>query len=471
MTKRQFTPVARSAQPRARSHRPARLSARDAILVHVTLLVLLLCRVPAAAQNLALEPVADGLTAPLRLEEPADGSGRKFIVQQDGVVRVLGPDGRLAPEPFLDLRPRMLPLEQNFEERGLLGFALHPQFARNGRMFATYAAPLRSGAPERWNYTRRVSEFTADPGNPAKIDAASERVLLELDWPSRKHNGGGLAFGPDGFLYIGLGDGGISHGFGKQVQWEAFEIPAQALIWDGLAQDTDSLFGKILRIDVDRGFPSYAVPRDNPFVAGPDRKEIWAWGIRNPFRIAFDRQDGSLFVTAVAETLWEVAYRVQGPGNLGWPLLEGTHCVDRLKPRQPPATCPAHDDLGSRIVLPVLEYPNMQASHPETKLGVAGVGTAITGARMYRGGAIPALAGKLVVADWSAAFKQPSGQIFIADPSADPGQLWPYRRALQIDSRIIGLAEDRAGEIYVLTNETLGPYGATGKVLRLVAQP
>jgi glucose/arabinose dehydrogenase len=127
--------------------------------------------------------------------------------------------------------------------------------------------------------------------------------------------------------------------------------------------------------------------------------------------------------------------------------------------------------LGSRIVHPVLEYPNMQASHPETKLGVAGVGTAITGARMYRGSAIAALAGKLVVTDWSAAFKQPSGQIFIADPSADRGQLWPYRSALQIDSRIIGLAEDRAGEIYVLTNETLGPYGATGKVLRLVAQP
>src|SRR5262249_57541640 len=189
-----------------------------------------------------------GLTAPLQLEEPADGSGRKFIVQQDGVVRVLGPDGRLAPEPFLDLRPRMLPLEQNFEERGLLGFALTPQLGRNGRMSATSAAPLRSGAPERWNYTRRVSEFTADPGNPAKIDAASERVLLELDWPSRKHNGGGLAFGPDGVLYIGLGDGGISHGFGKQVQWEAFRIPAQRLISDDLAQNHTHLVRKFVRI-------------------------------------------------------------------------------------------------------------------------------------------------------------------------------------------------------------------------------
>lgn len=437
--------------------------------VHVTLLALLMCAAPAAAQNLALEPVAEGLTAPLHLEEPADGSGRKFIVQQDGVIRVLGPDDRLAAEPFLDLRARMLPLEQNFEERGLLGFALHPQFARNGRVFATYAAPLRPGAPERWNHTRRVSEFTADPGDLAKIDAASERVLLELDWPSRKHNGGGLAFGPDGLLYIGLGDGGISHGIGKKVLWEAFDVPEQALTWDGLAQDKDSLFGKILRIDVDRGFPGYAIPRGNPFASGPGRKEVFAWGFRNPFRIAFDR-DGSFLVTAVAETLWEAAYRVQGPGNFGWPLMEGTHCVDRLKPRQPPASCPAQDEAGDRIVLPVVEYPNMQASHPETKLGVAGVGTAITGARMYRGRAIPALAGKLVVSDWSVAFRQPSGQIFIADPS-DSGQLWPYRRALQIDSRIIGLAADRAGEIYVLTNETLGPYGTTGKVLRLVARP
>ena len=444
--------------------------AQEKALIQATVLAMLVCGAPAAAQNLALEPVAEGLTAPLHLEEPADGSGRKFIVQQNGVVRVLDPDDRMAPEPFLDLRPRMLPLEENFEERGLLGFALHPQFARNGRVFATYSAPLRPGAPEGWNHTRRVSEFAADPGNLARIDAASERVVLEIDWPSRKHNGGGLALGPDGFLFIGLGDGGISHGIGKKVLWEAFDVPAQALTWDGVAQDTDSLFGKILRIDVDRGFPGYAIPRDNPFASGPEKQEIWAWGFRNPFRIAFDRHDGSFLVTAVAETLWEAAYRVHGPGNFGWPLMEGTHCVDRLKPRQPPATCPTRDDAGNRIELPVLEYPNMQASHPETKLGVAGVGTAITGARMYRGSAIPALAGKLVVSDWSAAFEQPSGQIFIADPSSDNAPLWPYRRALQIDSRIVGLAEDRAGEIYVLTNETLGPYDTTGKVLRLVAR-
>jgi glucose/arabinose dehydrogenase len=421
------------------------------------------------AQDLALELVAEGLTSPIHLEEPGDGSGRRFIVQQDGLVRTLNADGRLAPEPFLDLRSRLLPLEQNFEERGLLGFALHPQFARNGRVFASYSAPLRPGAPASWNHTRRVSEFSAAPGDLSRIDVVSERVLLEIDWPSRKHNGGGLAFGPDGYLYIGLGDSGASHGIGKEVRWEAFNVPAEALVWDGLAQDRESLFGKILRIDIDRGFPGYAVPRDNPFAAGAGRREIWAWGFRNPFRIAFDRDgSGTFYVTAVAETLWEAAYRVKAPGNFGWPLMEGAHCLDRLRPRQPPAACADRDASGTRIELPVVEYPNMQASHPETKLGLKGVGTAITGARVYRGRAMAQLMGHLLIADWSADFKQASGQIFVAAPSARDGGFGPMSPALRLDSRVVGLAEDRAGEFYVLTNETFGPYGNTGKVFRLI---
>lgn len=250
--------------------------------------------------------------------------------------------------------------------------------------------------------------------------------------------------------------------------WEAFDVPAEALTWDGLAQDRHSLFGKLLRLDVDRGFPGYAVPASNPFVGKHGRSEIWAWGFRNPYRIAFDPAgDGSFFVTAVAETLWEAAYHVRGPGNFGWPLREGTHCVDRVAPRRPPVQCADRDGEGTPLEMPIVEYPNMQASHPDTALGVRGERTAITGVRVYRGQAIPGLAGKLLFTDWSESFMQPSGQLFIATPAGVPGALWKHVRALSVNSRIVGLAEDRVGEILVLTNETFGPYGETGKVFRL----
>jgi len=426
----------------------------------------------AQAQDLALQLVAQGLVSPIQLDELPDGSGRKLIVQQDGVVRVLLPDGHVAAEPLLDLRPHMLPVANDFEERGLLGLALHPQFARNGRLFVTYSAPLRPSAPRNWNYTRRVSELSLKPGTLGPVDLATERVLLEQDWPSRKHNGGALAFGPDGLLYIGFGDSGASHGIGPKVLHEAFDVPAELLIWDHLAQDLHSLYGKVLRIDVDRGFPGYAIPPGNPLVGKAGRPEVYAWGFRNPYRIAFDSGgSGDFYITATAETLWEAAYRVRKPGNFGWPLLEGAHCIDRLKPREPPTSCARTDAAGLPLELPVVEYPNMQVQHPASKLGLKGIGTAITGARVYRGKAIARLQGRLLFSDWSAAFRQPSGQLFAAQSADQAGAPWPYERLLQIDSRIIGLAEDRAGEIYVLTHEGLGPFGETGKVFKLVVAP
>jgi glucose/arabinose dehydrogenase len=430
----------------------------------------------AQAQNLRLQQMAQDLTAPIHLEELPDGTSRMLIVQQDGRVLVMAPDGKVLPEPFLDLRSRMFPLANDFEERGLLGFALHPQYARNGRFFVAYSAPLRDSAPQNWNHTRRISEFTAKPGSVAPVDLNSERVLIAQDWPSRKHNGGGLAFGPDGMLFIGMGDSGASHGIGKAVVWEAFDVPAEGLNWDHLAQDKHSLYGKILRIDVDHGFPGYAIPNGNPMNASQGRPEIWAWGFRNPYRMAFDRNgSGDLYVTAIAETLWEAAYRIRGPGNFGWPLMEGSHCVDRLAPRKPPAQCARQGAGGEPLQMPVVEYANMQVNHPSSTLGVKGVGTALTGVRMYRGAGIPALQGKLVIADWSAAFRQASGQLFVATPPPQSNQqsdkLWPMEKAAQLESRVISLAEDRSGEIYVLTHEGMGPFGNTGKVYRLVAAP
>jgi glucose/arabinose dehydrogenase len=426
----------------------------------------------AQSPKLQLQLMAQDLTAPVHLEELPDGSGRMLVVQQDGLVKVMMPDGKVLPEAFLDLRSRMFALQNDFEERGLLGFALHPQFARNGRFFVSYSGVLRDSAPQSWNHTRKISEFTSKPGSVSPVDINTERVLIAQDWPSRKHNGGALAFGPDGMLYIGLGDSGASHGFGKSVIWEAFNVPAEGLIWDMLAQDKHSLYGKILRIDIDHGYPGYTIPNGNPLTTSQGRPEIWAWGFRNPYRMAFDKNgSGDLYVTAIAETLWEAAYRVKRPGNFGWPLMEASHCVDRLQPRKPPSQCSRQGAGGEPLQMPVVEYNNMQVNHPDSTLNIKGVGTAITGVRMYRGAAIPLLQGKLVVADWSASFKQSSGQLFLATPQPQSDKVWPLEKVSQIESRIISLAEDRNGEIYVLTHEGMGPFGNTGKVYKLVSQP
>ena len=253
---------------------------RERTLIYATLLIMLVISAPAAAQNLVLEPIAEGLTAPLHLEEPPTAADENSSSSRMASSRCLArtPTGTRAVPRFAVTHANAGAELRGARPTGVCpSSSVRPQRPR----LCDVLGAVASWRPQRWNRTRRVSAFTADPGNPAKIDAASERVVLEIDWPSRKHNGGGLAFGRDGFLYIGLGDGGISHGIGKKVLWEAFDVPAQALIFDGLAQDTDSLFGKILRIDIDRGFPGSGIPRDNPFAAGAGKKGIWAWGFRS----------------------------------------------------------------------------------------------------------------------------------------------------------------------------------------------
>ena len=379
--------------------------------------------------GLRLEPVAEGLTAPVDLVEPEDGSGRKFVADQAGLVHVLGADGRRLRAPFLDLRDRVTPLLQGFDERGLLGFALHPEFARNGRFFVTYSHPLREAAPAGWNHTRRVSEFAVSADDPNRADPGSERVLLELDWPSRKHNGGGLAFGLDGLLYVGLGDGGAVHGVGKEVLHEAFEVPEAMHRWDRLAQDTSSLYGKILRLDVDHGFPGYAIPPLNPLKGvEPGRDEIYAWGLRNPYRFSFDPEGGGLFVTAVGETLWESIYLVDRPGNYGWAVREGRHCFDRRRPTAPPEACATAGPYGEPLIDPVIEYANMSVERDGVTVGRPGVGTAVVGGHLYRGAALPGLRGKFVFGDWSREFMRPSGQLFVASPPAEWGAAWRIER-------------------------------------------
>ena len=443
---------------------------------------------PARAAPVAVELVAEGFNAPIFLVAPPDGSDRRFLGEQMGILYVLGADGRPREAPFLDLRDKMVPLLKAFDERGLLALAFHPRFARNGLFYVNYSAKRRPESPfsGKTAYTWRTSEFRVSAADPNRADPASERVLLELDWVNRKHNGGGLAFGPDGLLYIGVGDGGGVHGVpdiyvaprsndpnrhAEEIPEDPFKIPARFHHYDAYAQDLGKLNGKILRIDVDkvdRGHPGYAIPAANPFHGKSDvRAEIYAWGFRNPFRIAFDRSgNGALYVNGVAESFWETIYRVDGPGNYGWAIREGRHCFERTRMFDPPQDCPRVGARGEPIRDPVVEYANGSVKRRESKVNVEPMGTANVGGYLYRGKALPELHGKLVFGDFSATIMKPSGQLFVATPAADG--LWPIEPLLRLDARLHSLAEGADGELYLLTTAQGIPVGNTGKVWKLV---
>jgi glucose/arabinose dehydrogenase len=422
------------------------------------------------APAVGLRTVADGLTSPVTLASPGDGSGRLFVVDQAGLIRVLTPDGALRPEPFLDLRSRMVTLMAGFDERGLLGLAFHPQYAANGRFFVYYSAPLRAGAPAGFNHTSNISEFRVSSADPNRADPATERVLLQVDEPQFNHNAGTLLFGPDdGDLYISLGDGGGANdvGLGHVADWFADN-------GGGNGQDvTQNLLGSILRIDVDRGAP-YAIPADNPFAGTPGCAdgcdETWAYGFRNPYRMSFD-SGGShqLFVGDVGQLSWEEVNIVSAGGNYGWNVKEGTHCFDAENPTQEPAACPdivgaGHPRTGDPLIDPIIEYP-------QARLG--GPGVAVVGGHVYRGSALPQFRGRYVFGDWSRSFGQANGSLFVAK-SRKRG-LWQMQELRvatsptgRLNARLLGFGQDAAGELYALTTNNTGPTGTTGRVLKLV---
>jgi glucose/arabinose dehydrogenase len=310
---------------------------------------------PTGPDRLRLEQVAFGLADPIGITAAGDGSGRLFINERGGRIRIIGPGGKLQANPFVDLSNRIAA----GNERGLLGLAFHPDFADNRRLFVHYS---RAG-----DGATVVSELRA-AADLATADPSSEHVLLTVAQPFANHNGGQLAFGRDGYLYIGLGDGG---GAGDSL---------------GNAQNPNVLLGKILRIDVDatpQGRRSYALPADNPF--GPDGEhpgaglpEIWAMGLRNPWRFSFDASGGDLFIADVGQGSWEEIDRQPvdsaGGENYGWNAMEGRHCYQ--------SGC----DPG-RYVGPVAEY-----GHDS--------GCSVTGGYVYRGAAQPKLQGVYVFADY-----------------------------------------------------------------------
>ncbi|MAS38238.1 MAG: hypothetical protein CL610_29850 [Anaerolineaceae bacterium] len=409
-----------------------------------------------SVSEIGLELVAEGLTAPVNLESPHDGSGRLFVVEQPGTIRVIDADDQLLDEPFLDIQDRIVELNQGYDEQGLLGLAFHPDYASNGRFFVYYSAPLQENAPAEWANTSVVAEYTMSDPSANVADAGTERVLLTVDQPQSNHNGGDITFGPDGYLYIPLGDGGAAN---DQAMGHTEDI--------GNAQDTTNLLGSILRIDVDNG-DAYAIPDDNPF-AGDDtmRGEIWAWGLRNPWTIAFDAAgDNDLFVADAGQNLWEEVSIVSGGNNYGWHIMEGYHCFDPDNPTFSPLTCEDTGANGDPLHRPIIEY-----SHK--------VGLVVVGGYVYRGSAMPnAFQGHYFFADWSTSFASPDGKILIAGPPPEGVEdaMWETQ-VLSIAGRdngelgayVLAFGQDENNEVYVLTSQTAGPTGETGSVWRIVS--
>jgi glucose/arabinose dehydrogenase len=349
--------------------------------------------------------IASGLSVPLYLTAPPGDLSRLFIAEKTGTIRIVK-DGTLLPAPFLDISANV----STGDEQGLLGLAFPPDYGTTGRFVVHYTDT--SG-------DTRLSVFQVSI-DPDLADQSSEQVILSATQPFPNHNGGQALFGPDGFLYLGLGDGGGANDPG------------------GRGQDRSDLLGSILRIDVQSG-TSYTVPPDNPFVGQPAvRPEIWSYGLRNPWRFSFDRANGDLYIGDVGQNEVEevdVAAATDGAGkglNYGWSIMEGDRCLGG-------GQC---DQTG--LTLPTLTY-----NHHE--------GCSVTGGYVYRGSAIPALQGLYFYGDfcqrWIHSFRYAAGN---ATEVTD----WP---SLQPASSLTSFGEDAAGELYVLES--------SGRVSRIVAGP
>lgn len=421
------------------------------------------------APIVGLKLITEGIGAPMALAPIADGSGRMLLAEQGGLVHLLDRDGKRTEPPFLDLRSKMVQINQGMEERGLLGLALHPQFASNHRFFVVYSAPLRAGAPPKWDHAERLSEFKAAGPDFTSADPASERVILEIDEPDWNHNSGRIAFGPDGFLYQSVGDGGAFNDVGDVSRGRGHPP-------EGFGQRLDTLLGKVLRLDVDHGNP-YGIPKDNPYADGKKgRPEIFAYGLRNPWGMSFDRGGRhELILADVGQDRWEEINVIVNGGNYGWRLREGFDGFDPNAPRSAPTNSVTVGADGKPFVDPVLTYKTLRGRGTDSN----SFGVTVTGGFVYRGKAMPSLVGKYIFADWSRNMGFPDGTMLVATIPAGnpPGARWTVEPLAvkdfpngRIKAFIWALGEDAEGELYVLTNGMNSAFGTRGKVFKLVPQ-
>lgn len=408
-----------------------------------------------------LELIADGMTSPLGVVSAPGDSDRLYVIDQTGQIWVIE-NGVKNPQPFLDVSGSMISLGSGYDERGLLGLAFHPQYMNNSQFYVYYTAPPAAGGPEEgatWNNISRISQFTAV--SPTSADAGSEQVILEINQPQGNHEGGTIAFGPDGYLYISIGDGGASNDVGPGHVEDWYEENA-----GGNGQDNEAnLLGNILRIDVDGPAP-YGIPGSNPFVGEPGLDEIYAFGFRNPYRFSFDMGGThGLLVGDAGQGLYEEVSLVENGGNYGWNVKEGTHCFNAADNTTELPSCPDVDADGNPLIDPVIEM-----NHVNNPAG--GETIVIVGGYVYRGNSIPDFEGKYIFGSFANSFA-PTGELFIAEPSG-AGALWEFNeitlasRGDHLGEFIKGFGQDLNGEVYVTTSTQLGPSGNSGKVYRLV---
>jgi quinoprotein glucose dehydrogenase len=377
-------------------------------LVQITALLFLAGQTHAALPQLKLKSAFPDVKPfrPLWLCEAPDDTKRLFVAQQNGTVFIL-PKDKASRETnvFLDISDRK-PLEKN--EEGLLGFAFHPKFKKNGKFYIFYSQqnPRRS----------IISEFQVSKTDPNKADVSSERILMQFGRPEWNHDGGEILFGPDGYLYIGTGDGG-----GKNDQFGNSQKPATWL-------------AKILRIDVNSrtGDLPYGIPLDNPFIKNKQFKpEIYAWGLRNPWRFSFDRKTGELYCGDVGQNLWEEVDIIKRGGNYGWNYREGFHPFTNTPP------------TGVKFEEPIIEYPHLATQTTNHTPGMS-----ITGGYVYRGKKIPSLQGVYLYSDfvsgtlWGLRYEK--GKV------TESGVLEDVSKGVALLRQPASFGEDRDGEVYVL---------------------
>jgi glucose/arabinose dehydrogenase len=413
---------------------------------------------PPKRATVELERIAVGMATPVDMSAPADVGARLYVADQVGHVYVHS-GGRFQSDPFLNLADRTVDLDDRYDERGLLGITFHPAFPDDDRAYVAYSAPPTPESPDGTDHVLVVAAFETG-GSLDAVRPNSERRLLEIPQPGPDHDGGRIAFGPDGYLYVGVGDGGTSGDAGDGHASDWYDTAG------GNGQDvTENLLGSVLRIGVD-GDP-YGIPGDNPLVGTAGRPELYAWGFRAPSGVSFG-PGGRLFVTDVGEVRKEELNVVESGGNYGWNVREGSDCFDPRWPTRPPSDCPdsVRDSPRSGEVLrdPIVEYPHLTSGD---RVGLSVVG----GHRSYSTG-IDALEGTYVFGDWSRSYRTPSGRLLTAVPR---NGTWDLRtvgvegtEGDGLDAFLTGIGRDSNGQLYALTTQTPGPNGSSGAVYRLV---